>query len=77
MSWEPGESTVNTVSPGATDTDMLRSLNSTEELDAMAQMTPLGRIGQPEEVADVVAFLAGPDGAWMTGQNLRAGGGIR
>jgi len=56
---------------------MLRSLNSTEELDAMAQMTPLGRIGQPEEVADVVAFLAGPDGAWMTGQNLRAGGGIR
>jgi NAD(P)-dependent dehydrogenase (short-subunit alcohol dehydrogenase family) len=46
MSWEPGESTVNTVSPGATDTDMLRSLNSTEELDAMAQMGPLGRIGQ-------------------------------
>ncbi len=69
--------TVNTVSPGATDTDMLRSLNSTEELVAMAQMSPLGRIGRPDEVADVVAFLAGPDGAWMTGQNVRAGGGIR
>ena len=69
--------TVNTVSPGATDTDMLRSLNSPEELDAMATMSPLCRIGLPEEVAAVIAFLAGPDGGWMTGQNLRAGGGIR
>jgi 3-oxoacyl-[acyl-carrier protein] reductase len=69
--------TVNTVSPGATDTDMLRSLNSPDDLEEMARMSPLGRIGRPEEVADVVAFLVGPDGAWMTGQNLRAGGGIR
>jgi 3-oxoacyl-[acyl-carrier protein] reductase len=69
--------TVNTVSPGATDTDMLRANNSAGARVAMAEMSPLGRIGQPAEVADVVAFLVGPDGGWMTGQNLRAGGGIR
>lgn len=39
-------------------------------------MTPLGRLGQPSDVADVVAFLAGPDGGWITGQNLRATGGL-
>lgn len=69
--------TVNTVSPGATDTDMLRANNSDEARVAMAEMSPLGRLGQPADVADVVAFLVGPDGRWMTGQNLRAGGGIR
>jgi 3-oxoacyl-[acyl-carrier protein] reductase len=40
-------------------------------------MSPLGRLGQPEDVADVIAFLVGADGRWMTAQNLRAGGGIR
>lgn len=69
--------TVNTVSPGATDTELLRSTNSPEALEMAAAMSPLGRLGQPADVADVVAFLAGPDGRWMTGQNLRAGGGIR
>jgi 3-oxoacyl-[acyl-carrier protein] reductase len=69
--------TVNTVSPGATDTDLLRGANSADDLAALPGMSPLGRIGQPADVADVVAFLAGPDGRWMTGQNLRAGGGIR
>jgi 3-oxoacyl-[acyl-carrier protein] reductase len=69
--------TVNTVSPGATETDMLRDNNSPESMEMMRGMSPLGRIGQPEDVADVVGFLVGPDGRWMTGQNLRAGGGIR
>jgi 3-oxoacyl-[acyl-carrier protein] reductase len=69
--------TVNTVSPGATETDMLHANNSAEARVAMAGMSPLGRLGQPADVADVVAFLVGPDGGWMTGQNLRAGGGIR
>jgi 3-oxoacyl-[acyl-carrier protein] reductase len=67
---------VNTVSPGATDTELLRSANEPEALAMAAAMTPLGRLGQPADVADVVAFLAGPDGRWMTGQNLRAGGGL-
>ena len=69
--------TVNTVSPGATDTEMLRANNSAESREEMSAMSPLGRLGQPADVADVIAFLAGPDGRWMTGQNLRAGGGIR
>jgi 3-oxoacyl-[acyl-carrier protein] reductase len=69
--------TVNTVSPGATDTDMLHANNSAGAREEMATMSPLGRLGQPGDVADVIAFLAGPDGRWMTGQNLRAGGGIR
>ena len=68
--------TVNSVSPGATDTELLRSANPPEALERAAQMTPLGRLGQPADVADVVGFLAGPDGRWITGQNLRAGGGL-
>jgi 3-oxoacyl-[acyl-carrier protein] reductase len=69
--------TVNTVSPGATDTDMLRDHNSPEGREMMRVMSPLGRLGQPEDVADVIGFLVGPDGRWMTALNLRAGGGIR
>jgi NAD(P)-dependent dehydrogenase (short-subunit alcohol dehydrogenase family) len=41
-----------------------------------ASMTPLGRLGQPADVADVVAFLAGSDARWLTGQHLRASGGL-
>lgn len=68
--------TVNTVSPGATDTDLLRGTNPPEALQAVVGMTPLGRLGQPPDVADVVAFLVGPGGGWITGQNLRATGGL-
>ncbi|MEV6883820.1 MULTISPECIES: SDR family NAD(P)-dependent oxidoreductase [unclassified Streptomyces] len=68
--------TVNTVSPGATDTDLLRGTNPPEALQAVVGRTPLGRLGQPSDVADVVAFLVGPGGAWITGQNLRATGGL-
>jgi len=67
---------VNVVSPGATDTDMLREENSAADVAAMAAMSPLGRLGEPADVADVIAFLVGPDGGWMTGQNLRASGGL-
>ena len=68
--------TVNTVSPGATDTELLRGANPPEALEAVEGMTPLGRLGQPADVAAVVAFLVGPDGRWVTGQNLRATGGL-
>jgi 3-oxoacyl-[acyl-carrier protein] reductase len=68
--------TANVVSPGATDTDLLRSTNTPEGLEIAVRMTPLGRLGQPADVADVVAFLAGPDSRWLTGQNLHATGGI-
>ncbi|MCP2258524.1 3-oxoacyl-[acyl-carrier protein] reductase [Streptoalloteichus tenebrarius] len=72
----PRRITVNAVSPGATDTDMLRAGNSQEVLDAAVRMTPLGRLGLPSDIADVVAFLAGPDARWVTGQNLRVTGGL-
>ncbi|WP_344937809.1 glucose 1-dehydrogenase [Sphaerisporangium flaviroseum] len=68
--------TVNTVSPGATDTDLLRGTNPEESLRMAASITPLRRLGQPSDVADVVAFLAGPDGRWVTGQNIHAAGGM-
>ena len=65
---------VNLVSPGATDTDGL--VMPKEQVEAIVAQTPLGRLGPPEDVADVVAFLCGPDARWMTGQNLRPTGGI-
>ncbi|GAA1104639.1 SDR family oxidoreductase [Nocardiopsis composta] len=68
--------TVNTVSPGTTDTDLLRDAVPAEAREAVAGMTPLGRLGRPEDVAAVVAYLAGPDAAWVTGQNIRADGGL-
>lgn len=68
--------TANTISPGATDTDLLRSVNPAEALEAVAGVTPLGRLGLPADIAAAVAFLTGPDGRWITGQNLRATGGL-
>jgi 3-oxoacyl-[acyl-carrier protein] reductase len=68
--------TVNAVSPGATDTELLRSTNSPEQLATLNAFTPLGRIGEPADIADIVAFLAGPDSRWITGQNIHAGGGL-
>lgn len=66
--------TANTVSPGFTDTDMLKQF---PHLVAVAeQMSPLGRMGQPEDVADVVAWLCTDQARWVTGQNLQAGGGV-
>jgi 3-oxoacyl-[acyl-carrier protein] reductase len=68
--------TVNVVSPGATDTELLRSTNSPEGLAMAAKLSPLGRLGEPADIADVVAFLVGPDSRWLTGQNLEASGGL-
>ena len=68
--------TVNTVSPGATDTDLLRSANPPEALARVPGLTALGRLGRPDDVAAVVAFLVSPAGRWITGQNIRATGGL-
>jgi 3-oxoacyl-[acyl-carrier protein] reductase len=68
--------TVNAVSPGATDTELLRAANSPEGLKEAVVATPLGRLGEPADIADVVAFLAGPDARWITGQNIQATGGL-
>lgn len=66
--------TVNVISPGVTDTDGL--VMPAEQLQQIVGMTPLGRLGQPADVADVVAFLASDDARWVTGQNMQANGGI-
>jgi 3-oxoacyl-[acyl-carrier protein] reductase len=68
--------TVNTVSPGATETDLLYSANTPASLERAVTLTALGRLGRPADIANVVAFLAGPDSQWITGQNLRATGGL-
>ncbi|MBY8882183.1 glucose 1-dehydrogenase [Actinacidiphila acidipaludis] len=68
--------TVNTVSPGATETDLLHEANPGADFGPVIAITPLGRLGLPADIADVVAFLAGPDSRWLTGQNLRATGGL-
>jgi 3-oxoacyl-[acyl-carrier protein] reductase len=68
--------TVNTVSPGTTDTAMLRANNSPEALAQSAAWTALGRLGQPDDVAAVVAWLTTPEAGWITGQNIRANGGL-
>ena len=68
--------TVNAVAPGTTDTELLRSANPGETFEDVVAETALGRLGQPEDIARVVALLAGPDSGWITGQVLRADGGL-
>ncbi|GGF13653.1 3-ketoacyl-ACP reductase [Aliidongia dinghuensis] len=68
--------TVNTVSPGPTATDLFLVGKPQELVDRLAKMAPLERLGTPDDIAAAVAFLAGPDGAWINGQTLRANGGI-
>jgi 3-oxoacyl-[acyl-carrier protein] reductase len=66
--------TVNLVSPGVTDTDGL--VLPQPAIDSLIQQTPLGRLGQPDDIADVVAFLVSDDAHWVTGQNIQVNGGI-
>lgn len=67
--------TVNAVLPGLTDTDGLRP-EIREHAASIIEMTPLGRIGTPEDVAEVVAFLASEEARWVTGQTIGASGGL-
>jgi 3-oxoacyl-[acyl-carrier protein] reductase len=68
--------TVNTVAPGAVRTDMTAGYTSIPEMVAgLEAITALGRLGEPEDVADVVGFLAGPQGRWVTGQTIDVSGG--
>ena len=68
--------TVNAVAPGPTATALFLDGKSAELVDRLAKANPLERLGTPEDIASVVAFLAGPDGAWINGQVLRANGGM-
>lgn len=68
--------TVNAVAPGPIATDLFLKGKSQDVVDSLAKMAPLERLGQPDDVADVVSFLAGPDAAWVNGQVLRVNGGM-
>ena len=67
--------TVNTVAPGFIDTDMTRALADDQKTQLLQQI-PLGRLGQPEEVAAAVAFLALPQAAYITGTTIHVNGGM-
>ena len=75
----PRKIRVNSINPGAVETEGYRAIGipgSDFEKQAAAQ-TPLGRIGQPRDIAPVAVFLASSDGAWITGETLRVAGGFR
>lgn len=68
--------TVNTVAPGPTATDLFLDGKDDETIAHLAAQPPLERLGTPADIAEVVAFLAGPNGHWVNGQIVRANGGI-
>jgi 3-oxoacyl-[acyl-carrier protein] reductase len=68
--------TVNAVAPGPTATAAFLASTSAEEREQLAALPPLGRLGQPDDVAGVVSFLAGPAGRWVNGQVVYANGGF-
>ena len=68
--------TCNAVAPGPVATELFLNGKSDEVIQQIAKSAPLERLGQPEDIAGVVAFLAGPDGGWVNGQVLRANGGM-
>ncbi|CAN7416376.1 3-oxoacyl-[acyl-carrier-protein] reductase FabG [compost metagenome] len=67
--------TVNCVAPGFIDTDMTKALSEEQHASLKTQI-PLGRLGQPEDIANAVAFLAGPQAAYITGTTLHVNGGM-
>jgi 3-oxoacyl-[acyl-carrier protein] reductase len=68
--------TVNAIAPGPTATGLFLDGKTPELIDRLAKMATLERLGQPQDIAAAVSFLAGADGAWINGQTLRANGGI-
>ena len=68
--------TVNAVAPGPVGTDLFLKDKTQEQIEQLSKLAPLERLGRPEDIADVVAFLVGPDGGWVNGQVLRANGGF-
>jgi 3-oxoacyl-[acyl-carrier protein] reductase len=68
--------TVNCVAPGATATEQWLKGKSDELLQTIANLSPLNRLGTPEDIAGVVAFLVSPQGGWVNGQVIRVNGGF-
>lgn len=68
--------TVNAVAPGPVATDLFLNGKTPEQIQQFSKMPPLERLGQPDDIANVVSFLVGPDAGWVNGQVLRANGGL-
>jgi len=67
---------VNAVAPGPVATELFLKDKTQAQIEQFSKLAPLERLGQPEDVANVVSFLSGPDGGWVNGQVLRANGGF-
>jgi len=68
--------TVNAIAPGPVETELFLKGKSPELIEQLAKQAPLERLGQPQDIASAVSFLAGPDGAWVHGQVIRVNGGF-
>ena len=68
--------TVNAVAPGPVATELFLTGKAEDQIEQLRKQPPLERLGEPEDISNVVSFLAGPDGGWVNGQILRANGGF-
>ncbi|MBV5292155.1 MAG: SDR family oxidoreductase [Curvibacter lanceolatus] len=68
--------TVNAVAPGPTVTDLFLKGKSAQQLEVLAGLSPLNRLGEPADVADLVSFLVGAQGRWINAQVVRSNGGF-
>ena len=75
----PRKIRVNAVQPGGVETEGFHAMNGpgSDFEKYMISQTPLGRLGQPNDIAPLAVFLASPESAWITGETIRAGGGLR
>ncbi|MGU3538094.1 SDR family oxidoreductase [Methylobacterium sp. A54F] len=71
----PRSITVNAIAPGPVATRLFLDDKTEEQVARVTAMIPLGRLGEPDDIAAAIAFLVGPDGGWVNGQVLRANGG--
>ena len=68
--------TVNAVAPGPVGTELFLTGKSEEQITELAKLAPLERLGEPEDIARVISFMAGPEGGWINSQVLRVNGGF-
>jgi 3-oxoacyl-[acyl-carrier protein] reductase len=67
---------VNAIAPGPTAAELFLNDKTPEQIEHLAKVPPMERLAQPEDMANVVAFLVGPDAGWVDGQTLRVNGGM-
>ena len=68
--------TINAISPGPTETELFMTGKTPEQIDFFGKQSSFGRLGQPKEIAETVAFLASDAASWISGQNIRVNGGL-